>query len=103
MSIKHDITPLSTAESSRLLNAIDVEKFRYTHDGATYKYQYGGVIDDVNSPGNKQYSMPPELLNEDGTGINLDSLTGILVKRVQDQDKTIAELSIRLTKMEMEK
>lgn len=103
LSVKHDITPLSTAESSRLLNAIDVEKFRYTHDGATYKYQYGGVIDDVNSLGSKQYSMPPELLSEDGTGINLDSLTGILVKRVQDQDKTIAKLSIRLTKLEMEK
>lgn len=103
LSIKHDIKPLSTAESSRLLNAIDIEKFRYIHDGATYKYQYGGVIDDVNSLGSKQYSMPPELLSEDGTGINLDSLTGILVKRVQDQDKTIAELSMRLTRLEMEK
>lgn len=103
LSIKHDIQPLSTAESSRLINAIDIEKFRYIHDGATYKYQYGGVIDDVNSLGSKQYSMPPELLSEDGTGINLDSLTGILVKRVQDQDKTIAELSMRLTKLEMEK
>lgn len=103
LSIKHDITPLSTAESSRLLNAIDVEKFRYTHDGATYKYQYGGVIDDVNSLGSKQYSMPPELLSEDGTGINLDSLTGILIKRVQDQDKMIGKLSMRLTKLEMEK
>ncbi|UQB01209.1 hypothetical protein [Pediococcus pentosaceus] len=103
LSIKHDIKPLSTAESSRLLNAIDIEKFRYTHDGAAYKYQYGGVIDDVNSLGSKQYSMPPELLSEDGTGINLDSLTGILVKRVQDQDKTIAELSMRLTRLEMEK
>lgn len=103
LSIKHDIKPLSTAESSRLLNAIDIEKFRYTHDGATYKYQYGGVIDDVNSLGSKQYSMPPELLSEDGTGINLDSLTGILVKRVQDQDKTIAELSMRLTRLEIEK
>lgn len=103
LSIKHDITPLSTAESSRLINAIDVEKFRYTHDGATYKYQYGGVIDDVNSPNNKQYSMPPELLNEDGTGINLDSLTGVLIKRVQDQDKTIGKLSMRLTRLEMEK
>lgn len=103
LSIKHDIKPLSTAESSRLLNAIDIEKFRYIHDGATYKYQYGGVIDDVNSLGSKQYSMPPELLSEDGTGINLDSLTGILVKRVQDQDKTIAKLSMRLTRLEMEK
>ncbi|WP_253953714.1 hypothetical protein [Pediococcus ethanolidurans] len=103
LSIKHDITPLSTAESSRLLNAIDVEKFRYTHDGATFKYQYGGVIDNVNSLGSKQYSMPPELLNEDGTGINLDSLTGILIKRVQDQDKMIGELSMRLTRLEMEK
>ncbi|MEF7456287.1 phage tail protein [Pediococcus pentosaceus] len=103
LSIKHDITPLSTAESSRLINAIDVEKFRYTNDNATYKYQYGGVIDDVNSPDRKQYSMPPELLNEDGTGINLDSLTGILIKRVQDQDKTIGELSMRLTRLEMEK
>ncbi|MBF7103454.1 hypothetical protein [Pediococcus pentosaceus] len=103
LSIKHDITPLSTAESSRLLNAIDVEKFRYTNDNATYKYQYGGVIDDVNSPDSKQYSMPPELLNEDGTGINLDSLTGILIKRVQDQDKTIGELSMRLTRLETEK
>ncbi|WPC18528.1 hypothetical protein N6G94_10200 (plasmid) [Pediococcus inopinatus] len=103
LSLKHDITPLSTAESSRLLNAIDVEKFRYTHDGATYKYQYGGVIDDVNSLGSKQYSMPPELLSEDGTGINLDSLTGILIKRVQDQDKMIGKLSMRLTKLEMEK
>ncbi|KJU75123.1 tail fiber protein [Pediococcus damnosus LMG 28219] len=101
LSIKHDITPLSTAESSRLLNAIDVEKFRYTHDGATLKYQYGGVIDDVNSIGSKQYSMPPELLNEDGTGINLDSLTGILIKRVQDQDKMIGKLSMRLTRLEM--
>ncbi|MCP1250094.1 hypothetical protein, partial [Gluconobacter oxydans] len=103
LSIKHDITPLSTVESSRLLNAIDVEKFRYTHDGATLKYQYGGVIDDVNSLGSKRYSMPPELLNEDGTGINLDSLTGILIKRVQDQDKMIGKLSLRLTKLEMEK
>ncbi|AMV65207.1 orf97 [Pediococcus damnosus] len=103
LSIKHDVTPLSTAESSRLLNAIDVEKFRYTHDGATYKYQYGGVIDDVNNLGSKQYSMPSELLNEDGTGINLDSLTGILIKRVQDQDKMIGKLSMRLTKLEMEK
>ncbi|NEZ68773.1 hypothetical protein [Pediococcus pentosaceus] len=103
LSIKHDITPLSTAESSRLLNAIDVEKFRYTNDNATYKYQYGGVIDDVNSPDSKQYSMPSELLNEDGTGINLDSLTGVLIKRVQDQDKTIGELSMRLTRLEMEK
>ncbi|MCM6820011.1 phage tail protein [Pediococcus pentosaceus] len=103
LSIKHDIMPLSTAESSRLINAIDVEKFRYTNDNATYKYQYGGVIDDVNSPYSKQYSMPSELLNEDGTGINLDSLTGILIKRVQDQDKTIGELSMRLTRLEMEK
>lgn len=103
LSIKHDITPLSTTESSRLLNAIDVEKFRYTNDKATYKYQYGGVIDDVNSPNSKQYSMPHELLNEDGTGINLDSLTGVLIKRVQDQDKTIGELSMRLTRLEMEK
>ena len=103
LSIKHDITPLSTAESSRLLNAIDVEKFRYITDNATFKYQYGGVIDDINSLGSKQYSMPPELLNEDGTGINLDSLTGILIKRVQDQDKMIGELSMRLTKLEMEK
>lgn len=103
LSIKHDITPLSTAESSRLLNAIDVEKFRYTHDSATYKYQYGGVIDDVNSLGSKQYSMPSELLSEDGTGINLDSLTGVLIKRVQDQDKMIGKLSMRLTKLEMEK
>jgi hypothetical protein len=103
LSIKHDITPLSTAESSRLLNAIDVEKFRYTNDSATFKYQYGGVIDDVNSLGNKQYSMPHELLSEDGTGINLDSLTGVLIKRVQDQDKMIGELSMRLTRLEMEK
>jgi hypothetical protein len=103
LSIKHDITPLSTDESSRLLNAIDVEKFRYAHEDATYKYQYGGVIDDVNSLGSKQYSMPPELLSEDGTGINLDSLTGVLVKRLQDQDKTIGELSMRLTRLEIEK
>ncbi|MCV3320819.1 hypothetical protein NR224_01110 [Pediococcus ethanolidurans] len=103
LSLKHDITPLSTAESSRLLNAIDVEKFRYTHDGATYKYQYGAVIDDINELGNKQYSLPAELLSEDGTGINMDSLTGILIKRVQDQDKMIGELSMRLTRLEMEK
>ncbi len=101
LSLKHDITSLSTAEASRLLNAIDVEKYRYIHDGATRAYQYGGIIDNQNELGKKKYSLPAEFLNEDGTGINLDSLTGVLIKKVQDQDKMIGELSMRLTKLEM--
>ncbi|MCV3316346.1 hypothetical protein NVV78_10460, partial [Pediococcus ethanolidurans] len=101
LSIKTDISDLPADEATRMLNSIDVEKYRYTSDDATYKYQYGAIIDDINELGNKQYSLPAELLSEDGTGINMDSMTGILIKTVQDQNKKIGELSMRLTRLEM--
>ncbi|WPC19416.1 hypothetical protein N6G95_09380 [Pediococcus inopinatus] len=100
LSIKSDISDLSADDATRMLNGIDIERYRYTTDGATYKYQYGAIIDDQNELGERQYALPNELLNEENTGINMDSMIGILIKTVQSQSKQIGELSMRLTRLE---
>lgn len=101
LSSKRNISDISTASALAKVNSTDIKQWQYKDDDNS-KIHIGPIIDDVNKLGNKQYSIPNDLITQvgDETGLNESNALSMTMAALQELSKRNDQLSQRVTELE---
>lgn len=101
LSSKRSISDISTAAALAKINATNIRRWQYKDDDNS-KIHVGPIIDDVNELGNKQYSVPIDLITQAGdeTGFNESNALSMTMAALQELSKRNDQLSQRVTQLE---
>lgn len=101
LSSKRNITDISQTAALAKINATDIKQWQYKDDNNS-KVHIGPIIDDVNKTGNKQYSIPNDLITNVGeeTGLDESNALSMAIAAIQELSKRNDELSQRVTELE---
>ncbi len=101
LSSKRSISDISTADALAKVNSTSIKRWQYKDDDNS-KIHIGPIIDDVNKLGNKQYSIPNDLINQvgDETGLNESNALSMTMAALQELSKRNDQLSQRVTQLE---
>lgn len=101
LSSKRSIADISTADALAKVNSTDIKQWQYKDDDNS-KIHIGPIIDDVNKLGNKQYSIPNDLITQvgDETGLNESNALSMTMAALQELSKRNDQLSQRVTELE---
>lgn len=101
LSSKRNISDISTADALAKVNSTDIKQWQYKDDDNS-KIHIGPIIDDVNKLGNKQYSIPNDLITQvgDETGLNESNALSMTMAALQELSKRNDQLSQRVTELE---
>lgn len=99
LSEKKDIDSVDTKDLAIKTYGIDLTSYRYKSEEATVKKSIGPIIDNVNKK--KKYNIAPEFVSNSGEGTNDHALIAGLIATVQEQQKQISRLEMRMINQEI--
>jgi len=104
LSVKRDIQDYDSAEALAAVMNTEIKRWQYKVENNENGNQHiGPVIDDVNGVGSKTSHISHDMISTDSDGnycLNESNTISILMAALQESNKRVNELSLRVAKLE---
>ncbi|MHC9537700.1 phage tail spike protein [Dellaglioa sp. BT-FLS60] len=101
-SLKKNFADVDSAESLEMVDGMNILNWNYNSEESTERKHIGLVIDDSEKKRSSKnlIETPKEVLADDGSGVDLNNLVGLLTSAVQELSKENKALKERVEKLE---